>query len=322
MEYCVICNNQHMDRFRAVRAFTKVVEFGSFARAADRLGTSTSGVSRLVSDLEAHLDARLINRTTRRLSLTEAGQSFYERSVQWLNDLEEAESSVRATTISPRGTLRLTCGVSFGERFLAPAISEFLARHRELVFDLDLSDRAADLVEEGFDLGVRIGSIGHQGLVTRRIGWTQPVCCASPAYLARRGTPLMPADLRTHECLTYTLVPMPNAWRFESATGELHELRVTARHRANNGRMLAALAAAGTGVIIEPDFIVAPEVRSGALVRLLPEYSLPRSPISAVYPSRRHLSAKVRGFVDFLAERFAREQPWSLSAAPIGVTPD
>lgn len=303
-----------MDRFRAVLAFAKVVELGNFARAAERLGASTSAVSRLVSDLEGHLDARLINRTTRRLSLTEAGQSFYERSVQLLNDLEEAEDSVRAATVSPKGTLRMTCGVSFGERFLAPAISEFAARHRALVFDLDLSDRAADLVEEGFDLAIRIGSISHQGLVSRRIGWTQPVCCASPGYLLAHGTPHTPAELASHECLSYTLMPMPNTWRFESAQGERHELRVAARHRANSGRMLAALAAAGTGVIIEPDFIVAPEVRSGALVRLLPQYTLPRSPIAAVYPSRRHLSAKVRAFVEFLAARFAREQPWSLGA--------
>ncbi len=303
-----------MDRFKAVQAFAKVVELGSFARAAERLGTSTSAVSRLLADLEAHLDARLVHRTTRRLSLTEAGQSFYERSVQLLNDLEEAEGSVRATGVSPKGTLRLTCGVSFGERFLAPAISEFAARHRALAFDLDLSDRAVDLVEEGFDLAIRIGAVGSQALVSRRIGWTRFVCCAAPAYLARHGTPRRPADLALHECLSYTLMPLPNAWRFASAQGEPYELRVATRHRANNGRMLAALAAAGTGVIIEPDFIVAPEVRSGALVQLLPQYALPLSPISAVYPSRRHLSAKVRSFVDFLAARFAREQPWRLDA--------
>lgn len=304
-----------MDRFKAVQAFAKVVELGSFARAAERLGASTSAVSRLVSDLESHLEARLIHRTTRRLSLTEAGQSFYERSVQLLGDLEEAEASVRAEVVAPKGTLRLTSGVNFGERFLAPAISEFAARHRELVFDLDLSDRAVDLVEEGFDLAIRIGAIGPQALVARRIGWTQFVCCASPGYLAQHGTPRTPAELAAHECLSYTLMPLPNTWRFETAPGEHFELRVAARHRANSGRMLAALATAGAGIVFEPDFIVAPEVRSGALVRLLREYALPRFPISAVYPSRRHLSAKVRGFVDFLADRFAREQPWRIDAA-------
>lgn len=291
-----------MDRFRAIEAFAKVVEFGGFARAADRLGTSASAISRLVAELEAHLDARLINRTTRRLSLTEAGQSFYERSVPLLLDLEEAESSVRASAVSPKGTLRLSCGVTFGERFLAPAISAFAAMHPQLVFDLDLSDRPVDLVEEGFDLAIRIGAVVHQGLVSRRIGWTYSLCCASPAYLERHGTPRTPEELGSHDLLTYSLMPLPNVWRFESAQGTRHELRVTTRHRANSGRVLAALATSGLGVIIEPDFIVAPELQSGALVRVLADYTLARSPISAVYPSRRHLSAKVRTFVDYLAE--------------------
>jgi DNA-binding transcriptional LysR family regulator len=301
-----------MDRFLAVTAFAKVVELGSFARAAERLSVSTSAVSRQVSDLEAHLDVRLLNRTTRKLSLTEAGQAFYERSVQLLADLEEAESSVRAAAVSPKGTLRLTCGVSFGVRYLAPAIADFGAQHPQLLFDLDLSDRAVDLVEEGFDLAIRIGLIGQQGLVSRRLGWTRAVCCASPQYLKRRGTPQKPEDLAQHECLTYTHVPVPNVWTFESADGTNHSVRITPRHRANNGRMLAALATAGLGVVFEPDFIVAPEVSAGRLVRLLPGFEPARAPIAAVYPSRRHLSAKVRTIVDFLAGRFAREQAWNL----------
>ena len=302
-----------MDRFLAVSAFAKVVEFGSFARAAERLAVSTSAVSRQVADLEAHLDVRLLNRTTRRLSLTEAGQAFYERSVQLLADLDEAESSVRAAAVSPKGTLRLTCGVSFGVRYVAPAVADFSAQHSQLLFDLDLSDRAVDLVEEGFDLAIRIGHIGQQGLVSRRIGWTRAVCCASPGYLARRGTPSTPEELAQHECLTYTHVPVPNVWSFESPAGAKHAVRITPRHRANNGRMLAALTVEGLGVVFEPDFIVAPEVRAGRLVRLLPDYEPARSPIAAVYPSRRHLSAKVRTFVDFLAERFAQAQGWQLS---------
>jgi DNA-binding transcriptional LysR family regulator len=301
-----------VDRFLAVSAFVKVVELGSFARAAERLSVSTSAVSRQVSDLEAHLDVRLLNRTTRKLSLTEAGQAFYERSVQLLADLEEAESSVRAAAVLPKGTLRLTCGVSFGVRYIAPAIAEFSAQHPQLLFDLDLSDRAVDLVEEGFDLAIRIGNIGQQGLVSRRVGWTRPVCCASPDYVARRGAPALADDLTQHECLTYTHVPVPNVWSFASRDGATHTVRITPRHRANNGRMLAALAVNGMGVLFEPDFIVAPEVRAGRLVRLLPGYEPSRSPISAVYPSRRHLSAKVRTFVEFLAERFAKQQEWRL----------
>jgi DNA-binding transcriptional LysR family regulator len=301
-----------MDRFNALTTFAKVVELGSFARAADRLSVSTSAVSRQVAELEAHLDVRLLNRTTRRLSLTEAGQAFYERCVQLLADLEETESSVRAAAVEPKGTLRITCGVTFGERYLAAAIAEFAGRHPQVSFDLDLSDRAVDLVEEGFDLAIRIGPIGHQALVSRRIGTTQFVCCASPGYLARYRAPSTPEDLVHHACLVYTYAAVASAWTFESRDGTRHTPRIAPRHRTNNGRMLVELAAAGLGIVLEPDFILAPEVRSGRLQRVLPDYQPPRSPIAAVYPSRRHLSAKVRTFVDFLAERYAQRQEWAL----------
>ena len=219
-----------MDRFLAVSTFAKVVELGSFSRAAERLGLSTSAVSRQVSELEAHLGVRLLNRTTRRLSLTEAGQSFYEHSVQLLSDLEDAEASVRVAAVEPKGTLRITCGVSFGTRYLAPALAEFSALHPGLLLDLDLSDRVVDLVEDGFDLAIRIGNIGSQGMVSKRLGWTQIVCCAAPAYLQRRSQPILaPADLAQHECLSYTNVGMPNTWQFEGKDGR--DSRVSVRFR-------------------------------------------------------------------------------------------
>jgi DNA-binding transcriptional LysR family regulator len=305
-----------MDRFHTLAAFVKVVECGSFARAAERLSVSTSAVSRQVAELEAHLGARLLNRTTRRLSLTEAGQSFYERSAQLLADLEETEASVRAAAVEPRGTLRVTCGVTFGVRQLAPAVADFAARHPGLAFDLDLSDRTVDLVEDGYDLAVRIGTGGPRGLVSRRLGTMRLVCCASPDYLARHGTPVVPQDLERHECLAYAYVAPGSAWVFESRDGARHQPRIVARHRSNNGRMLVALAVAGLGIVLEPDFIVAPEVRAGRLVRLLPGFEPPGSPIAAVYPSRRHLSAKVRSFVDFLAERWSGATGWALPPVP------
>ncbi len=304
-----------MDRFLAVSTFAKVVELGSFSRAAERLGLSTSAVSRQVSELEAHLGVRLLNRTTRRLSLTEAGQSFYEHSVQLLSDLEDAEASVRVAAVEPKGTLRITCGVSFGTRYLAPALAEFSALHPGLLLDLDLSDRVVDLVEDGFDLAIRIGNIGSQGMVSKRLGWTQIVCCAAPAYLQRRSQPILaPADLAQHECLSYTNVGMPNTWQFEGKDGRDSRVsvRIPPRHRANNGQVLASLAVQGMGVVYEPDFIVAHEIRAGQLLPLLPDHRPPRSPIAAVYPSRRHLSAKVRSFVDFLAARYERQHEWSL----------
>ena len=176
-----------MDRLQAITAFARVVESGSFARAAERLDVSVSSISRHVSELEAHLDARLLNRTTRRLSLTESGRAFYERCVQLLADLEEAEESASAGTARPRGTLRLTCGTTFGARHLAPAIAEFVGRHPQMRFDVELSDRAVDLVDEGFDAAVRIGKIGSQQLVGRKIGVTHLVCCASPDIWSARG---------------------------------------------------------------------------------------------------------------------------------------
>ncbi len=285
-------------------SFVRVVEQGSFARAAERLSMSTSAVSRQVADLESHLDARLLNRTTRRLSLTEAGQAFFERSVQLLADLEEAESAVRTSAVAPRGKLRITCGISFGIRCIAPAIADFGARHRELAFDLQLSDRVVDLVEEGFDLAIRIGTGVPPGFVSRPLGHTRLVCCAAPAYLERNGAPEHPRDLARHQCLEYSYVATGVVWNFEDAGGEKHPVRIAGQVRANNGRMLAELAALGMGIVLEPDFIVDSEIRAGRLRVVLPGFLPPRSPIAAVYPSRRHLSPKVRAFVDFLAARF------------------
>jgi DNA-binding transcriptional LysR family regulator len=303
-----------MDRFHAIGAFARVVEAGSFARAAERLGVSVSAVSRQVALLEAHLATRLLNRTTRRLSLTESGRAFHERCVQLLADLEEAEQSAHAGSVVPRGTLRLTAAITFGARHLAPAIAEFAARHPQMRFDVELSDRAVDLVEEGFDVAVRIGSIGSQNLVGRRVGATQMVCCASPDYLRRHGKPKVPEDLAAHVCLTYEYSPTRNAWPFRDRQGRERSVHVAGPIHANNGRFLVALAVAGMGICCEPDFIVGPDVRAGHLKLLLSEWAPAASSIYVVYPSRRHLSAKVRAFTDFLAGRFALAD-WMLPAA-------
>jgi DNA-binding transcriptional LysR family regulator len=302
-----------MDRFHAIEAFVRVVEAGSFARAADRLGVSVSSVSRHVTELEAHLDARLLNRTTRTLSLTEIGRAFHERCVLLLADLEEAEASAGAGTVVPRGTLRLTCGVTFGNRHLSPAIAEFMGRYPETRFDVELSDRIVDLVDEGFDAAVRIGPIGGTNLVGRKVGTTTLVCCAAPAYLARRGEPRMPDELAAHSCLTYAYAPQAGQWTFRGADGELRSVRVDGPAHANNGGFLAGLAREGVGIIYEPDFVVGPDVRAGRLVPLLRAFAPPPSGIHVVYASRRHLSAKVRAFTDFLLARF-KDAEWSLDA--------
>jgi DNA-binding transcriptional LysR family regulator len=301
-----------MDRFQAITAFAKVVEAGSFVRAAERLGVSVSAVSRQVAELETHLDARLLNRTTRRLSLTESGRVFYERCIQLLADLDEAEQSAGAGTIRPRGTLRLTCGTTFGARHLAPAIAEFIVRYPEMRFDVELSDRATDLVDEGFDAAVRIGAIGSQNLVGRKIGQTQLVCCASPAYLAKHGEPKAPEDLAAHACLTYEYSLLKNVWPFRDREGRDRSVKVAGPVHANYGRFLTALAVAGAAIVLEPDFLIGPEVRAGRLVPILRRFEPPLGAIYVVYPSRRNLSAKVRAFADFLRERFAAPD-WALA---------
>src|SRR5580765_2384207 len=192
-----------MDRFHAITAFTRVVEAGSFARAADRLGVSVSAVSRHVAELEQHLDVRLLNRTTRRLSLTESGQAFFDRCVQLLADLEEAEEAVTSASVVPKGTLRVTSSATFASRHLAPAIAAFAARYPQIRFDVELSERIVDLVDEGFDLAVRIGAVGSQNMVARRVGATRVLCCAAPSYLEDHGEPREPEDLAKHLCLTY-----------------------------------------------------------------------------------------------------------------------
>jgi len=294
-----------MDRFSALRVFAQVVESGGFSRAADRLGLSTTAVSRQVAELEAHLQTRLLNRTTRRLSLTESGQAFYGRAVQLLHDLQEAEQEASKTAITPRGTIRLTTSLNFGTRQVAPAIAAFVAQHPAVKFDVQLSDRIVDLVEEGFDLAIRIGGGGSDNLVARKLGETRLVACAAPDYLARRGMPASPQDLARHDCFTYEYALPRSQWRFRGRDGREETVRVSGPVHSNSGDLNAALAARGAGVAFEPDFIVADELRTGRLVALLPDYAAAPSPIYAVYPTRKHLSAKVRLFVDYLAERFA-----------------
>ena len=287
-----------------MRVFTQVVDSGSFAKAADRLGLSTSAASRQVADLEAHLDTRLLNRTTRRVSLTESGRAFHARAVQLLADLEEAEREAGRAAVVPSGTIRLTAAVTLGVRHLAPLIAAFIARHPGVSFDVSLSDRIVDLVEEGFDLAIRVGTSGPDTLVARKLGETRLVACASPGYLATHGTPRVPEDLQAHNCFTYEYVTPSEHWRFRDPAGRERVVRVRGNLHTNNGELHAEAAAGGVGVAFEPDMIVMPYVRDGRVVELLAQFAPPPLPIYAVYASRKHLSAKVRLFVDFLVERF------------------
>ena len=295
-----------LDRLLAMTVFVKVVEQGSFAKAAERLTMSTSAVSRHVAELEAHLTTRLLNRTTRRISLTESGQAYFERALHLLADLEETEAVVSSSTVTPRGTIRLTCSTSFGVPHLAPAIGAFQALYPAVGFDISASNQFVDLVEEGLDLAIRIGDLGNPNLIARKIGTMRLVACASADYLKRHGTPKHPNDLVKHNCFTYEYAPVKNLWRFQDRKKNEIKVRIDGSVHANNGEMLAAIAAAGAGIALEPDFIVKPLLESGALIEILPNFRPAPYHIYAVYPSRRHLSAKVRTFVDFLAARFVK----------------
>lgn len=299
-----------MDRFQAMRVFSQVIESGSFVGASKRLDLSPTAVSRHVAELEAHLQTRLLQRTTRRISLTESGRRFHERCVQLLAELDEAEQEAASATATPRGTIRLTTSISFGVRHVAPAIAAFLGLHPKVKFDVSLSDRIVDLVEEGFDLAIRIGAVGSENLVARKLGETRVVPCASPQYLARHGVPKTPQDLARHNCFTYEYVTPRGQWTFRDASGGEHTVRISGSIHSNNGELLAEAAAQGAGISIEPTFIVGPDVRAGRLVPLLENFEAPSGPIYAVYPSRRHLSAKVRLFVEFLLQRFADSPDW------------
>src|SRR3954469_22677439 len=249
-----------MDRVTAIEVFAQVVASGSFAKAADRLGVSTSAASRQVAELETYLQTRLLNRTTRRVSLTESGRQFYERSVQLLSDLAEAEQEASSAAVMPRGTIRLTTSVNFGVRHVAPAIAEFLERHPEVRFDVALSDRVVDLIEEGLDLAIRIGPPGADNLVARKLGETRLVPCGSPQYLAKHGAPEGPEGLAQHNCFTYEYVSPRHVWRFRERSGAERSVRVAGRLHSNNGDLLAEVAANGIGIVFEPAFIVGPDV--------------------------------------------------------------
>ena len=304
-----------MDRLAAMQVFVHVVEAGSFVRAAERLGAWTSSVWRQVADFEAHLGALLLNRTTRRLSLTETGQAYYERCVQLLADVDEAETIAGAAALRPGGRLKLTCPYNLLAQPIGPALAEFHRRHPQLSFEVTVADRLIDLVEEGFDLAVRIGAPGGERLVARRLGCTQLVACAAPAYLAKHGTPRLPSDVARHHVLTYAYVSAPYVWRLTDRKGGEHEVRVSGPLHANSGDLLVAAALAGMGIVFEPDFVVGAHLARGDLRRVLDGYSGPKLDVWAVYPSRRHLSAKVRSFVDYLAEVFSADPLRSRAAA-------
>ncbi len=300
----------------AMNAFAAVVEAGSFTGAAGAKGLSKAALSRHVAELEDRLGVRLLNRTTRRLSLTEAGRAFYEGCQRMLAEAEAAEVQVTALAARPRGVLRLSAPVSFAYWHLNPLLGAFLEACPELELDLVLGDRVVDLVEEGFDAAIRIGQLADSSLIARRLCSLQSYLVASPDYLNRAGFPDSPRALRAHNCLLYSYHRDGRSWRFEGQDGKL-DVEVKGRVLANNGDVLLSLALAGQGIALLPSFFAAKALREGRLLRLLPDWhSSKHNSISVVYPARRNAPPKLRALLDFLVQSFSNPPYWERDLPP------
>lgn len=297
-----------MDKFQEMRVFSAVVEASSFAAAADSLSMSKAAVSRYVSELEQRLGVRLMHRTTRKLSLTPEGEVFLARCRDILASIEASEAELSTHSLTASGLLKISVPVSFGIRHLAPLWSEFLADHPQVTLDVQLSDRVIDLVDEGFDLAVRIARLPDSSLISRQLASTRLVLCAAPSYLKRRGTPTHPSELAQHDVLGYSLMAMGDQWQFTGQEGPL-SVKVRPRMWTNNGDSCVAAALQGSGIQLQPTFLIDEELASGQLVEILPQFRSVELGIYAVYPSRKFVLPKVRAMLEFLANKLG-QTPW------------
>ena len=304
-----------MDSLTDIVVFVRVVDDGSFTRAAERLKLSRSVVSKYVTRLEGRLGARLLNRTTRRLSLTEAGRIFYERSRRGLQDIEEAEAEVSRLQEKPRGVLRINSPMSFGILHIAPALPEFLAQHPEVSVEMNLDDRVVDVIEEGFDVSIRIAEMPDSSLIARRLAPCRHVIVAAPAYLEKHGTPRTPEDLRDHNIISYSYQASAHDWHFISPDNKQVSVPVSGSMQANNSLALREVLLCGVGITRTPTFVVGKDVQDGHLLSILGNYRTLEVSIYLVYPQRRHLSPKVRAFVDFMADRISEPPYWDTAAS-------
>ena len=289
--------------------FQAVAKHASYARAAEELGLSPSGVSRVVTRLEERLGARLVQRTTRKLSLTEAGAAFHARAIQILADLADAEAEVQSAVARPKGTLKVTASVMFGQLYLAPLLPELLEYFPELSVEMVLTNRFVDLIEEGIDLAIRIGSLADSRLVARRLCNNRRVLVAAPSYLERCGTPRTVEELARHQCVLFTGFARPSEWKLIGPKGPV-TVSVNGRVATNNVESLTISAKQGLGITVGATLSVAPALLSGELVRVLSNYEFEPSAVFAVYPSARQLSTKTRAAVDFLAAKLADPTSW------------
>jgi DNA-binding transcriptional LysR family regulator len=293
-----------MDRLTSMAVFVRTVEKGGFAAAAPDFGLSATMAGLHVRALEDRLGSRLLNRTTRRQSLTEVGRLYYEHCKQILADVEAAEERATALRTAPRGRLRVSAPVSFGTHALTPAIVDYLALYPEVEIDLSLNDRVIDLVEEGYEAAIRIGTLADSSLIARSLAPYRMQLCASPEYLRRHGTPTRPEDLAAHNCLSFVFASTSNTWICTGPEGGETAVTVQGRLHVNNGESLRLAARRGFGIILQPVVVLGDDLASGALVPLLPDYTLPSFPAHIVYLPDRRPTPKLRTFVDFVVDRF------------------
>ncbi|OZG75206.1 LysR family transcriptional regulator [Hahella sp. CCB-MM4] len=303
-----------MEHFSAIPVFVAVIESGSFSSAGKRLGITKSAVSKRISQLEEGLGVRLLHRTTRRLSLTEAGEQYYDYAQRALGLAREGEDAITRLQGRPQGTLRINVPMVFGRLHIAPVVPQFLLENPDIKLDMIMEDRMVDLVDGGFDMAIRIGHMPDSSLVQRRLAPCRSVLCASPGYVARHGSPMTPQDLANHNCMTYSYFRGGSEWTFKGPEGPI-KIKPSGNYQVNNSEAIRNGLLAGLGICQMPTFIVGPDLVSGTLIPLLEAYPLPLHAIYAVFPQRRFLPAKVKVFIDFLQQQLGGDSPpWD--AAP------
>jgi DNA-binding transcriptional LysR family regulator len=296
-----------MDRLTSLTAFVRVVDNGGFSAAGRKLNMSTTMVSNHIQALEERLGARLLHRTTRKVSLTEVGRAYYDRATQILSDLEQADDIAGALQSTPRGTLRIYTATHIVP-FVAPVVAEFLSSYPDVKVDLNMGERTIDLIDEGFDVAIRLTPPPDSSLIVRSLATWRHVLCCSPAYLEKHGPLRQLSELADYNCVRHVLYPYGDEWRFVDRKGTPASVRISGNLVSNSGDMLRAAALQGVGILLGPGFLVADDLDSGHLVRLLSEYRPVELSMNAVYPHRHHLSAKVRTFIDLLAHHSAEHQ--------------
>jgi DNA-binding transcriptional LysR family regulator len=298
-----------MGQFEDMSTFVRIIEAGSISRAADQLSVAKSAVSRRLVDLEGRLGVQLLSRTTRKSNLTEIGQIYYQHALQILDDVNELNNTTSNSKSALEGGLKVAVPLSFGLLHLTPVINTFAKEHPDITIHLDFADRQIDLIEEGFDLAIRIAELKDSNYIARKLTTIKRVLCASPDYIRRASHPKTPKDLKTHDILHYDNSPT-SFWAFTEPGAKEIRINLPTKISANNGDYLCEAAVAGFGIVVLPTFVAWQEIEKGRLVHVMPKFTLPTLNAYAIYPQTRHLSKRVRAFIDFLVESYSGEPYW------------